>query len=70
MTTPIDPYVEEIRAIRDAIAREFDYNIERLGEEMQAREARSGHAVVSLAPRRISPDAAGANQPPADRKSA
>lgn len=70
MTNSNDPHVEEVREIRDAIAREFDYDIERLGKEMQAREARSGRAVVRLAPRRGSPSPAGPGESPADRKSA
>ena len=70
MANPNDPFVEEVRAIRDAIAREFDYDIERLGKEMQAREAHSGRAVVRLAPRRVPPGAGGPGQPLADRKSA
>ncbi|MCK6570752.1 hypothetical protein L6V77_06500 [Myxococcota bacterium] len=48
-----DPLVDEVRAIRDRIAGELDYDIERLGKEMQTREGQSGRPVVRLSPRRI-----------------
>ena len=48
-----DPIVEEVRAVRDAIAKEYDYDIERLGRAMQERQSKSGHPVVRLPPRRI-----------------
>ena len=48
-----DPIVEEVRAVRDAIAKEFDYDIERLGHAMQERQAKSGRPVVRLPARRI-----------------
>jgi hypothetical protein len=51
-----DPIVEKVRAVRDAIAKEFDYDIERLGRALQERQAKSGRPVVRLAPRRIPPE--------------
>lgn len=70
MTNSNDQDVEEVREIRDAIAREFDYDIERLGKEMQAREVRSSRPVVRLPPRRVAAGGAGPGEPPVDRKSA
>ncbi len=51
-----DPIVEEVRAIRDAIAKEFDYDIERLGRALQERQVKSGRPVVRLPPKRIPPE--------------
>ena len=48
-----DPIVEEVRAARDAIAKVFDYDIERIGQAMQERQAKSGRPVVRLSPKRI-----------------
>jgi hypothetical protein len=53
---PSDPIVEEVRVVRDAIAKEFDYDIERLGRALQERQAKSGRPVVRLPPRRIPPE--------------
>ena len=48
-----DPIVDEVRAARDAIAKEFDYDLERLAQALKVREERSGRTVVRLPPRRV-----------------
>jgi len=48
-----DPIVEEVRAVRDAIAKEFAYDVERIGRAMQQRQAKSGRPVVRLPAKRI-----------------
>jgi len=48
-----DPIVEEVRAVRDAIAKEFDYDIERIGRAMQERQSKNERPVVRLLPKRI-----------------
>lgn len=48
-----DPIVDEVRSARDAIAKEFDYDIERIARAVKARETQSGRKVVRLAPKRI-----------------
>jgi hypothetical protein len=48
-----DPIVEEVRAVRDAIAKEFDYDIERIGRAMQERQSKNDRPVVRLLPKRI-----------------
>ena len=48
-----DPIVDEVRAARDAIAKEFDYDIERLARAIKAREAQSGREVVRLPPKKV-----------------
>lgn len=50
-----DPIIEEIHAIREEIAREADYDIERILEAARARQVASGRKVVQLSPRRPSP---------------
>ena len=46
-----DPIVDEVRAVRDAIAKEFDYDIDKIAQAIRAREAQSGREFVSLPPR-------------------
>lgn len=46
-----DPIVEEVRAARDAIAKEFDYDIAKIAEAVRERQAKSGQTYVHLAPR-------------------
>jgi len=48
-----DPIVDEVRAARDAIAKEFDYDIDKLAQAIKAREAKSGREVVCFAPRKV-----------------
>ena len=48
-----DPIVEEVRAARDAIAKEFDYDIERIGRAMQERQSKNDRPVVRLLPKRV-----------------
>ncbi|MBI4525727.1 MAG: hypothetical protein HY695_18170 [Deltaproteobacteria bacterium] len=50
-----DPVVEEVRAIRDAYAMEFNYDLEAICRDLKEQEAKSGWEVVSLPPRRIAP---------------
>lgn len=50
-----DSIIEEVRAARDAIAKEFDYDIEKLAEALKAREAKSGHKIVRLPPKEVVP---------------
>jgi hypothetical protein len=48
-----DSIVDEVRAARDAIAKKFEYDIEKLGEALRARETKSGHQIVRLPPRKV-----------------
>lgn len=48
-----DPIIDELRTVRDAIAKELDYDIERLAQALKAREAQSGRRLVRLPPRKV-----------------
>ena len=48
-----DPIVDEVRAARDAIAKECDYDIEKLSQALKAREGLSGRKVVRCPPRKV-----------------
>jgi len=49
-----DPIIEEIHAVREEIAREAGYDIERILEAARARQSASGREAVRLSPRRPS----------------
>jgi hypothetical protein len=51
-----DPVVEEVRAIRDAYAKQFNYNLEAIYRDLKEQEAKSGWEVVSFPPKRIEPE--------------
>ena len=48
-----DPIVDEVRAVRDAIAKECNYDVEKIAEAIKAREAQSGRRIVRLPPRKV-----------------
>ena len=48
-----DPIIEEIHAVREKIAREADYDIEKILEAARARQAASGRESVQLLPKRV-----------------
>ena len=50
-----DPIIEEIHAVREELAREADYDIEKLLEAARARQKASGLQVVRLPPREVEP---------------
>lgn len=47
-----DPIVDEVRAIRDAIAKEYDYDVAKIAEAMREKERTSGRKYVTLPPRK------------------
>jgi hypothetical protein len=53
METPKDPIVEQIHAIREAIAKASGNELERIAEAARARQAKSGRKVVRLPPKRV-----------------
>jgi hypothetical protein len=48
-----DTIVDEVREARDAIAKEVDYDIDKLAEMLKNREAKSGRTIVRLPPRAV-----------------
>lgn len=47
-----DPIVEEVRKVREEHAARFDYDLERIFQDLKEQEKRSGRKVVSLPPKR------------------
>ena len=50
-----DPIIEEIHAVREALAREADDDLERILEAARARQQASGVHAVTLPPRKTAP---------------
>lgn len=59
---PHDPIVDEVRAIRDAYARRFAYDLDAIVADLQRRDRESGVKTVSLPPRPVEP-----THPPRER---
>ena len=47
-----DSIVDEVRAAREALARESDDDMEKIVEAARSRQAQSGREVVTLPPKR------------------
>ena len=47
-----DSIVDEVRAIRDALAKAYDYDIAKIAEAMREKERASGRKYVTLRPRK------------------
>ena len=52
-----DPIVEEIHKVREALAAQFQYDVQALGKYFQAQQQAEHREVVTRAPRRV-PEAA------------
>jgi hypothetical protein len=50
-----DPLVEEIRAIREAYARQFNYDLQAICQDLKEQQRKSGRKAVSLPPKRVRP---------------
>ncbi|HEX9730663.1 MAG TPA: hypothetical protein VGG06_01610 [Thermoanaerobaculia bacterium] len=48
-----DPVVEEVRAIRDAYAKSFNYDIDAIGRDLREKEKRGERKLVDATPRRV-----------------
>ena len=49
-----NPIVDEVRAVRDSIAKEHDYDVARIAEAIRELETKSGRVYVRLPPRQPS----------------
>jgi len=47
-----DPIVAEVRALREAYAKRFNYDIQAICRDLKEQEKGSGRRVVSFAPKR------------------
>ena len=45
-----DPIVEEVRKVRDAYAKQFNYDLDAIYQDLKAKERRSGRVVVPCLP--------------------
>lgn len=43
--------IDEVRAVRDSIAKQYDYDIAKIAEAVRERESKSGRTYVRLSPR-------------------
>jgi len=50
-----DPIIEEIHAAREEIARQADYDLEKILEAARTRQAASGRPAVRLHPKKAEP---------------
>jgi len=48
-----DPIVEEVRAVREAHAAKFGYDLKRIFADLQEQERKSGREYVSLPAKRV-----------------
>ncbi len=46
-----DAIIDEVRAIRDAIAKQYDYDIAEIAESIRQQQTMSGRTYVCLSPR-------------------
>jgi hypothetical protein len=42
-----DPIIEEVRKVRDAYAKQFNYDLDRIFCDLKEKERLSGHVLVS-----------------------
>ena len=50
-----DPIVDEIRAIRDEYAKQFDYDLDAIFHDIKKQETQSDQCFVTRSPKRIEP---------------
>jgi hypothetical protein len=48
-----DPIVEEVRRAREAHAKQFNYDLDAICEDLRKPEKTAGRPTVSLSPKRI-----------------
>jgi hypothetical protein len=59
-----DPIVAEIRALREAFAKQFNYDLQAICRHLREQEKRSGRRTVLLPPKRVET----VDQPPPTRR--
>ncbi len=61
-----DPIVEEVRRVRDAYAKQFNYDLDAIYWDLKAKEQKSGRTIVpcpSKAPETPNPHERSASEP-------
>ena len=48
-----DPIVKEVRKVRDAFAKRFDYDLDAILRDLKEKERRSGRTVVSCSEKQV-----------------
>jgi hypothetical protein len=48
-----DPIVEEVRRVRDEYARQFNYNLDAICDDLRKKQNQAGRKVVSFPPRTV-----------------
>ena len=51
----IDSIVAEVRRVREAYAKQFNYDVQAMWRDLKTRQHKSGRKVVSLIPKRVEP---------------
>jgi len=47
-----DPVVDEVRSIRDAYAKQFNYDLDAMARDLRAKEGQSGRQLIGPSPRK------------------
>lgn len=50
-----DSIVEEVRKIREAYAKQFNYDLQAIHRDLKEQEKKSGRKIVSFPPKRVKP---------------
>lgn len=48
-----DPIVNEVRAIREAYARQFDFDLQAICRDLKEQEKKEGRNLVSFLPKKV-----------------
>ena len=51
----IDSIVAEVRRVREAYAKQFNYDVQAMWRDLKTRQHKGGRKVVSLIPKRVEP---------------
>lgn len=47
-----DPIIEEVRRVRDQYAKQFDYNLDAICEDLRKKQDQEGRKIVSFPPKK------------------
>ncbi len=52
-----DPIVEEVRKVREAYAKRFNYDLDAICQDLRKHQGKEGRKVVSFPPKAVKPEA-------------